>query len=221
MRDIRGWITIAEKGLELRLLGFGEHLAVALLVEAIDHDAIVSRQILEDARALVAEGLQRRGAEHRLQRGLHPVGEIDGRPRAFELDDEGAVRRMMKQGVEGRRGDSDMAAHRSRNRIDLVAHVRARARPEVAAELAKVQTMRLFAQTQEFRGVGAGLDHDAIGFANAKQRAVRLDRGGEMNLLALAIRKIRGSKGRRRDLTCWQRLCLPWRGSRNAPRVLG
>ena len=71
LRNVGGGIAIAQKGFEIRFLRFGEDLAMAGLIEAIDHDAVIAGQVFKDAGGLVAQALQRAGAEKMLDRLLY------------------------------------------------------------------------------------------------------------------------------------------------------
>ena len=50
LRNVGGRIAVAEIGLEMRLAPLGEDFAVSLVVEAVDHDAVVAGQVLEQGR---------------------------------------------------------------------------------------------------------------------------------------------------------------------------
>src|SRR5208282_5999083 len=88
---------VAEKRLEIVAFAFREDLAVTLVVESIDHDAVVARQLAKILRHRVAERLQARRGENVLDRIFEGRRDVDRRPGPFELDDETAVRRMMQQ----------------------------------------------------------------------------------------------------------------------------
>ena len=69
LRDVGGGIAVAEIGLEMRLAALGEDLAMALVVEAVDHHPVVAGELLEDPRGLFAQRAQRVDADDdRLQR---------------------------------------------------------------------------------------------------------------------------------------------------------
>ena len=58
------------------------------LVEAIDHDTIVSGQLPKNTRALIAKRLKGRCADDRLNRAFKDVGHGGGWPGALEFDNE-------------------------------------------------------------------------------------------------------------------------------------
>ena len=64
-----------------------KNLAVSLVVEAIDHDAVVASQVLEDSRRLVAQcRAASAAAEDRLHGIFDMLRKIDWGPRRFEFD---------------------------------------------------------------------------------------------------------------------------------------
>ena len=79
LRDVGGRISIAEIRLEVRLPALREHLAVALLVEAIDHDAVVAGQLLENV-ALSSHSIRSELCGYdRLQRLVRRIRDVDRR----------------------------------------------------------------------------------------------------------------------------------------------
>ena len=67
-------------------------------------------------------------------------------------------------------------------RPDAVGQIAAEARPAPAEQPS--------ARPRNGGGIGAGLDDDVVRLAHHQQRAVRLDRAGEMDLLALAVGQV-------------------------------
>jgi len=59
LRDIAGGIAVAQIGFQVSLPTLGEHLAVTVLVEAIDHDPVIAGKLLEDRGRLTAQRVQR------------------------------------------------------------------------------------------------------------------------------------------------------------------
>jgi hypothetical protein len=133
LRDVGGRIAVADEGFQRRAALFGIHLPVAVIVEAVDHDAVEAGELAEDACRLVAQRTQRVGAEHGMQRMLHMARQIDGRSHRLELDDQAAFGRAMREDVEiggiGPRG----AADGGRYRVQVARQMRHQTMVEIAA----------------------------------------------------------------------------------------
>lgn len=67
---------------------------------------------------------------------------------------------------------------------------------EIAFEARDRPPEQLAAKPQEIGRIRTGLHDHIVGLAHDQQRAMRLDRAGEMDRLALAVREIRLAKGR-------------------------
>ena len=76
----------------------------------------------------------------------------------------------------------------ARNRLDAIGKSSARPLPQRSPERAQTEALELRVDTEIGGGVVARLDDDRIGCANDQQRAVRLNRPREVDLLPLAIR---------------------------------
>ena len=100
LRDVGCRIAIAEIGLEVRLAPFGEDLAVALVVETIDHHTVVAGQSLK-IRAVSSHSARSDDASRtRLHRPCHVDRQVDRGAGAFELDHDAALGRAVQQNVE-------------------------------------------------------------------------------------------------------------------------
>ena len=55
LRYVGSWIPIAEKRFEVRVALFGKYLAMAIFVEAIDHDTVIAREVAKDPRGFVTQ----------------------------------------------------------------------------------------------------------------------------------------------------------------------
>ena len=82
LRDVGRRVAVAQKRLELRLAALGEDLAMAIIVEAIDHDPIVAGQVLEDAGRRVGERAKGRGCDDVVQAVLDLAARSTADPRA-------------------------------------------------------------------------------------------------------------------------------------------
>ena len=217
LRDVGRGIAVAQIRLQPRLALLRKHLAMAGLVEAIDHDPVVAGQAADDAGRLVAQRPQGRGLQHPAQPVLDLAGAVRRQGRPFQLHDQAAMRGAVQHGVERGPGRADAAAHGERHRAQQ-RHVEMRADTvgEVAVDGVDGAADRVMREAQERRRVGAGLDDDMAAFPQHQQGAVRLDRPGEVDLLPLAVRKVglaeRGHSGRGR-----QRLASPCQPAGSAP----
>ncbi len=200
LRDVGRRIAVAEKGLELRLAALGEHLAVAVLVEAVDHHAVVAGEVLEHRAVSSHSPRSDERAEQAIERLLDMPGQVHRRPGALELDHQATRRQTMHESVEGDVRLAQRAAYAQRNRIEFGGQMRREARGEVARQFVEPPADGRRLQAEESRRVGARLDDGQVRFTDDQQRAMRLDRACEMDLLALAIGKIglAECRGRRR-----------------------
>ena len=135
LRNVGGGIAVAEIGLQMRLAPLRENLAVALVVEPVDHDAVVAGEFLEDARGFFAQHAQRRCRDDCLQGLADRLRRVDRRRTALEFDDESAVRRAMKQDVIFDRWLRCAAADRNRNCPQGLLQNRLNALDEIAAKI--------------------------------------------------------------------------------------
>ena len=211
LRDIGRGITIAEKSFEFRRLGLRENFAMACLVKAIHHDAIVSGELPNNASALVAKGLQRGCGDDRRNRGFKGLGDFRNRARMFDLNDKLAVRSAVDERGARLILYANAAAHRSRDRLYAGGQRSGRTLPECSPERSQSQPVQVAGDTKIDWRVVACLDNHLIGFANDQQSPMRLNRAREMDLLTLAVRKICGSKSWRHGLSDCQRPNLPYR----------
>ena len=198
--NVRRRIPVSEKSLEIRLSRFRKDLPVSLLVEAVDHHPVVSGQTAKNLRRLVAQRLK---ARRRHERGNKPF-EIDRQAQrfaiAFELDDQVAARASMDESRARHFPRPDRACDGDRNVSG--ANGRAVEKPggERAPERARRQSAQFAPEAEKARGVLALLDDYVVLLANDDQRAMGLDGTSQMDLLALAVGEVRGSKSRRRVL---------------------
>jgi hypothetical protein len=117
VRNVRRRIAIAEKGFQLWPAAFRKDLAVALVVEAIDHHPVIAGAILKQLGGLVAQRTQRGCRADLVQRAGDVCGKIDRWTGAFQLDDQAALRRSMQQSIKRGGRASDPAAHRNRRAL--------------------------------------------------------------------------------------------------------
>src|SRR5262249_15986754 len=117
--------------------------------------------------------------------GGRSVGWIPG---WSKLDNQPAVERSVNRAIEFARRAAEMAADRQWRRMKLAAKMRQYLQQEIAVEF-RQWTADDRVDLQELGSVGARLNDNVIGLTHGKQHAVRLDRPGQMNLLALAIRE--------------------------------
>ena len=199
LRDVGRGVAVAEIGLELRAAVLGDHLAMAFVVEAVDHHPVVAGDLPEQPRRLVAEHPWRIGAEHRLQHALHQSGAVAGLAGGLQLDDEAAAGRAVQGAVEAGRGPAGPAADRGGQGLQRLGEVRRDPLRQVAPQRRQRQAEDTLRQAQQRAGIGAGLHHQPVRLPYQQQGAVRLDRGGEMDLLPLAVREVGLAEARRRE----------------------
>jgi len=113
----------------------------------------------------------------------------------LELDDEAAARRLVQQRVERPLGIAQVTPHGDRNVAGL-ADVTSNLLPQIAAKIAQMTPVRAIFYFEKVGGVCARLHHHAVALGDEKERAMRLDGASELNLLALTIGEVRGSKRR-------------------------
>ncbi len=187
LRDVGGRVAVAEEGFQAVALLLGQHLAVPLLVEAIDHHAVVAGQVAEQPGRAVRQRDQRAGVEDGGQGPLDMHRQIDRGAGRFQLDHQPGAGWAVQQQVEGAFRLADMAAHGDRHGIRRVGQMRADHGCEIAAEIGKAAADQPAGNAEKRGGVGAGARDHQIGFAQQQQRAMRLDRAGQMDLLAFAV----------------------------------
>jgi hypothetical protein len=144
----------------------GIDFAVAVLVEAIDHDAVVADQVLEDRRGLLAQRPQRARADDGLQRALDIAGQIMRRAGALELDKQAAIGWRMHQHVEVRGRASYPAAKRDRRSVHGLDLQRPDLAGQIAAEAVERAADQIRLGAEERLGIGTVEENDAIGAAH-------------------------------------------------------
>ena len=73
--------------------------------------------------------------------------------------------------------------------VQRVVEMRENTKQQVAIDVGQRRSDHAVAlQIEKGGSVGACLDHDMIGFANQQERAMRLDRARQMDLLTFTIR---------------------------------
>ncbi len=200
--DVGGGVAVAEERLQRLLAPLGQDLAMALLVEAVDHDPVVAGQLLEDPGGVVAQATQRHGAQDRLDAGLDMAAQVDRRAGALELDHQAAGGRAMQQPVVRGERPAHPAAHRHRDGMErVVDQMGLDAGGQIAGQPGQRPAQHL-GLVQEFGGIGACLDHQLISLADHQEGAMGLDRAGQMDLLALAIRQVGLAESGCRRRTC-------------------
>ena len=88
---------------------------MTLFVEAVDHHPVVAGQLLEDARAVVAQGLERGCGNDRLDGGLDEAGKIRRRAGVLDLDHEFAAGGAMNERIRRASGLADKAPQGDRD----------------------------------------------------------------------------------------------------------
>jgi len=108
-----------------------------------------------------------------------------------------AVQHDVERGARRTDGATHCERHSAQHR-----HVQSRidAARKVALDRVDRQADQVMRQAKEPRRVDASLDDDMAGPAQDEQCAMRLDRPGEMDLLPLAIGKVRLAEGRRQGV---------------------
>ena len=191
-------ISVAEKRLDLGLAALRVDLAVAQFVEPVDHHAVVAGQRLEHRRRLVREHAKRGGVQDGLRRGLQQGPQFDGSPGFLQFDDQAAVEGPVDQRVDLDRRLADAPAHGDRLAMQRRAKMGADARRHRPGQRGDGPPDEIGREIQEFGRVGAGLDDPCAVVVEHQESAMRLDRPGEVDLLAFAVRKIGFAEGRRR-----------------------
>ena len=105
LRDVGGGIAVARESFEFGFACFREHLAVAILVEAIDHHAVVAADLLENSGRRVAERGQRAGANMVCSARSTPR-KGRRRRRILQFDDEFAISGAMHSASTARGGSA-------------------------------------------------------------------------------------------------------------------
>jgi len=200
LRNVGGRIPVAEKRLEVRLSGLGKDLPVSFVVEAIDHHPIVTGELAEDMGRFVAKRLKIRRRHDFRNEPFEIDGQIGHLDRAFEFDDKLAIRRAMDKRRVRCVHRPNRACRRNRNAADIDRHAVAQPLGDRTSKRPKRESAQPVAKAEKTRGVLAFLNNDVIRFSDNNQRAVGLDRSGEMDLLPLAVGEICGAKSRRQLL---------------------
>jgi hypothetical protein len=113
----------------------------------------------------------------------------------FEFDHQSTAGRAVKERVQRLGRVPGMTGDRHGHSPDPVMNVRAHALPQGPAERFQRNSEDFALHAEKRGGVGARLHDDAIDFPDEEQRAVRLDRSGELNLFPLAIGQVRRAEG--------------------------
>ena len=120
---------------------------------------------------------------------------MGGLARSLQFDHQAAAARMMHERGEGLGGIADVATQGERYGLDARAKMGPQQGPEISAQRLEGRSQQILSQAKEIARLFAALNDHPIGFAQKQQGAIGLDRGGEVNLLALAIGEIGSSKG--------------------------
>ena len=178
---------------------FGHHLAMAVVVEAVDHHPVVAGEVAEDPRRLLAQHARRIGREDRLQRAFDQAGKL--RRGAGRVPARGSARRRraVQQGVEGGRRCPRCSAWR-RGCCPAAAPAAGRSgwRRRRRAPRGGWPSTTPPNPPEQRGGIGAGLHHHQLRLPQQQQRAMRLDRGSEVDLLPLAVGEVGLAEGGRR-----------------------
>ncbi len=190
-RNVRGGVVQPEKRLEAAARHFGDHLAGAVRMKAIDHDAVEAGQHPQLPRRLLREVGDRGGLAHPPDHqpnqfaGIdvvldHARLRFDDEIRAGEMD--GDVERLsaVLQLHAEHAFDGVLAAQI----VDAGPYGRDRATRHDVADRALQQIGRLHAEIG--RGIVGGDAHREVG-QQGKQKSKRLDRAENVNRLAVAI----------------------------------
>ncbi len=196
LRNVGGGVAVAEECLQLGKTFLGHHLAVAVLVEAVDHDPVIAGQVAKDPRRVVAQAAQGCRGQDRFQPQLRIAREIDGRPCLFELDHQPGIGGAVQHAVEFLIAWANPAAHRHRQRVQRLGQPRPDFRGEGARQGREGPAEEPAPQAEETRCVGACLDDREVGFADRQQCAARLDRAGQVDLFEFTIGEIGLSESR-------------------------
>lgn len=195
LRDIGGGVAVAEKRFQFLFAALGEHFAMALLVEAIDHDPIVAGEVLEDPGGFVAQRAQGRGGLDGAQRSFDMPGQIDGRSGPFQFDDQTTPRGAVQQAIVFGCRIADATANGPGNRVQRIVQMGLNPARQTLGESLQRAAEEVGVQPEKRCGIVADLHHGLIGFVDDQQRAVRLDGAGQVDLFALAVRQIRLTEG--------------------------
>jgi|GEM_PF-4425406 len=199
-RDVGGGVVEAEEGFEVVAFGFGDDVAGEIFGEAIDHHAIEADEVadvfggelaeIDDGEIAVerGEGVFQRG-ENLLMMQCGAIGPV------LEFEDEGALvamddglgrtwsarevegREVLRDGVERERKDAGLEVGEIFGGDEA---------GEGSAEEFGVS------EAEFFGGVEARLNDREIGLAEHEHRGVRLDRAGNVDGFAIAVREIDG-----------------------------
>jgi len=175
LRDVGGGIAMAQKSFEIGFLCPRKNMAMTRLVEAMDHGAVIARQLLEDVRGLVAQALERRRVEEGLDRRFNLRRGILRRPRALDFDHQPAAARMVQQGGEGLARIAKMTAQRDRDRVYARPEPGPHESPQVAAQRLEGGSQQIALQAKKSASLLAALNNKAVRLTQEQESAVRLD----------------------------------------------
>ena len=185
--------------LEMFFLGLGDDLAVALGIEAIEHDAVVTRDLAIGGDGCRREGFERRrraeSSDRRRQALRNLVRECRARRQVDrnELEDDRRGGVAMDERLETalRAIALDMRTERPRRCAHAVRQAPLHTLGQVAAQHVDVAAEQaLHIHTEHRVGVRARLQDDRRGRFEHQQHAMRLDRSRELDQLPIAIRQV-------------------------------
>ena len=191
--DVRGRVVQAQQGLEVGFALLRDHLAVPVLVEAVDHDPVVPGQMLD----LGGErGVQPGRAVSRLQ-NLGRVADV-GEQRHHRHRLGGVVRLQFQYQQAVRPEPRHLVGRRPPDRPE---HLRIESGRTGVHEAVAQPSDRHLAEHQRQGGtdgllgrdaqvplaIGTGPQHDQVGLPNGQQDAVGLDRVGQVDGLTVAV----------------------------------
>ena len=124
--------------------------------------------------------------------------EVDGVAGLLQFDDQAAAAGAMDQAVEWPGRCSDAASEAARQVEQGIREVGGDFLAQVTVDRFDRPADEVVLQSQERGGVAAGLDDYVVRLPQQQECPVRLDRSGEVNLLAFAIGQVCLPKGWRR-----------------------
>ena len=188
--DVRGRVAVAEIGGMPRLAGLGDDRPMALLVELVDHDPVITGQVLEDPDRRIPQGGEGQGPGYRLEGVLDEGPQVGGGGGQFQFDDQPPAGGAMEGAIEGHVQAGDLAAHGDGQGVQGFRQPRADPGGQVAAQGRQGQAEDGSPQSEKGRGIGAGLDDDQFRFRDHQQGAMGLDGTGQVDLFPLAIGQV-------------------------------
>ena len=205
LRDVGGRVAMAEQRLQPRVARLGNDLAVAVGVETVDHHPVVADDVAQvlhhavgqraDGRSL-ADALHQRAqlAEQRRAVDLHAGHARRRRVHRLQLQHQHVVGDAVHRAVEQRRADG--AAQRLGFAQVALGAQGLQLGTGITLQLMQVAQQQPVERTAKPTARTAAGLHDAqLRLLQHQQQTVRLDRPGELDQLAIAVRHIGLAKG--------------------------